>query len=256
MFVLHNLLEFAQIQIHHSQWCYLTISSSAPLLLLPSVFPSIRVFCIESAPPSGGQSIRASASASVLPMNIQDWFPLGLTGLMSLQSKGLSVLWPSAVFMVQLSHPYVTTGKTITLTIGHLSAKYYLCFLIMLSRFVIVFLQRSKHLLISWLQSPSVVILEPKKSKYVTASTFSPSICHEVMGLDAMILVFECLASSLPFQSSLSLSSRSSLGPLHFLAVEWYRLRIWGCWYFSQQFWLQLVIHPAWHSTWCTLHIL
>ena len=98
-----------------------------PLLLLPSVFPSIRVFSNESFFTSGGQSIGASASASILPMNIQDWFPLGLTGWISLLSKGLSsllqhrslkasILQCSASFMVQLSHPYMTTGKTIALT--------------------------------------------------------------------------------------------------------------------------------------------
>ena len=92
-------------------------------------------------------------------------------------------LWCSAFFTVQLSHPYMTTGKTIALTrrtfVGN-----------MLSRLVITFLPRSKHLLISWLQSPSAVILEPPKIKSVTVYTVSPSICHEVMGPDAMILVF------------------------------------------------------------------
>ena len=98
-----------------------------PLFLLLSVFPSIKVFSNELALPSGGQSITASALASGCPMNIQGWFPLGLTGLIPLKSKRLkssptchsskaSVLWHSAFFMVQLSHPYMTTGKTITLT--------------------------------------------------------------------------------------------------------------------------------------------
>ena len=100
-----------------------------PLLLLPSIFPSIRVFSNESTLAWGGQSIGVSASASVLPMNIQDWFPFRLTGLISLQSKGLSrvfsnntiqklsILQCSAFFIVQLSHTYMTTGKTIALTI-------------------------------------------------------------------------------------------------------------------------------------------
>ena len=99
-----------------------------PLLLLPSIFPSIRAFPVSQLFVSGGQSIRASASASVLPMNIQGWFPLGLTGLISLLSKGLknllqhhslkiSILWHSAFFMIQLSHPYMTTGKIIALSI-------------------------------------------------------------------------------------------------------------------------------------------
>ena len=135
----------------------------------------------------GGQSIRVSAS--VLPMNIQ-------TGLISLQSKGLSRVFSSTTvqkhqffFLVELSHSYTTTGKTIALTRWTFVSKLSLLFN-MLSRFVITFLPRSKCLLIYWLQSPSAVILEPKKIKSVTVSIISPSICHKVMGLDAMILVF------------------------------------------------------------------
>ena len=125
---------------------------------------------------SGGQSIGISASASVLPMNIQDWFPLGLIGFISLQSKGLSrvfsnttvqkkasVLRQSAFFMVQFSHPYVTTGKTTPLTRRTFVSKVMSLLFNMLSRLVIAFLPRSKHLLISWLQLPSSVILEPPK---------------------------------------------------------------------------------------------
>ena len=96
----------------------------------------------------------------------------------------------SAFFIVQLSHPYVTTGKTIALTTRTFVSEVMSLLFYTLSRFVMAFLPRSKHLLISWLQSPSAVILEPKKIKSVTASTFSPSICHEVMGLDAMIFIF------------------------------------------------------------------
>ena len=92
--------------------------------------------------------------------------------------------------MVQLSHPYITTGKTIDLTIWIIVSKVMSLLFNMLARFVIVYLQRSKHLLISLLQSPSAVILEPKKIKSVTVSIVSASICHEVMGPDAMILVF------------------------------------------------------------------
>ena len=92
--------------------------------------------------------------------------------------------------MVQLSHPYMTTGKTIALIIQTFVSKVMSLLFNMLSRLVIAFLLRSKHLLISWLQSPSVVILEPKKIKSVTVSIVSPSICHKVMGPDAMILVF------------------------------------------------------------------
>ena len=106
------------------------------------------------------------------------------------QSSKASILQCSAFFILQLSHPFMTTGKTISLTIQTFVGKV-LCMLFnMLSRFVIAFLPRSKHLLISWLQSPSAVILEPKKIKSVTVCIVSLSICHEVMRLDAMILVF------------------------------------------------------------------
>ena len=139
---------------------------------------------------SGGQSIGASASASVLPMNIQDWFSLGLTGLIYLQSKGLSrvfsnttiqkhqffgaqpsILQCSAFFMVQLSHPYITTGKTIALIRWTFVGKVMSLLFNMLSRFIMAFL-RSKHLLILWLQSLSAVILEPKKIKSATVPIF------------------------------------------------------------------------------------
>ena len=101
----------------------------------------------------------------------------------------------------------------------------------MLSRFVIAFLLRSKPLLISWLQSPSTVILEPKKIKSVTVSIVSPSICHKVMGPDAMIIVYWMLTLSQFFHSPLSLSSRGSLIPLHFLPLRWRHLLTWGYWY-------------------------
>ena len=147
---------------------------------------------------SGGQRIGVSASASVLSMNIQDWFPLGWTGLI-LQSKGLSRVFSNTTvqkhqfFSAQLHVPtltYMTTGKPIALTIWIFVGKVMSLLFNMLSRLVITFLPRSKRLLISWLQSPSAVILELKKIKSVTASTVSPSICHEVMGPDAMIFVF------------------------------------------------------------------
>ena len=121
---------------------------------------------------SGSQSTEALASASVLPMNIQDWFPLWLTGWISLQSKGLSrvyhsskasVLWYSAFFMVLLSHPYMTTGKAVALTRWTFVSKVMSLLFNMLSRLVMTFLPRSMRLLISWLQSPSAVILEPPK---------------------------------------------------------------------------------------------
>ena len=106
------------------------------------------------------------------------------------QFKSSSILWHSAFFTVQLSHPYMTTRKTIALTRLTFVGKVMSLLLNMLSRLVITFLPRSKRLLISWLQSLSAVILEPRKIKSDTVSTVSPSISHEVMGPDAMILVF------------------------------------------------------------------
>ena len=131
-------------------------------------------------------------------MNIQDWFPLGLTGWISLQSKGLSrvlsntsleasFLQHSAIFIIQ--HLYMITGKTIALTRQTFVGKVMYPLFNTPSRFVIALLPRSKHLLIPWLQSPYAVILEPKKIKSLTVSIVSPSICYEVMRLDAMFFV-------------------------------------------------------------------
>ena len=139
-------------------------------------------------------------------MNIQDWFPLGWTGWIALQSKGLSRVFPDTA--VQKPHSSVlsilyspmTAGKTRALTRQTFVGKVMFLFFNMLPRLVIAFLPRSKHLLISWLQSPSAVILEPQKIKFVTVS---PSICHEVMGPDPMILVFWTLI----FKPTFSLSS-------------------------------------------------
>ena len=151
---------------------------------------------------SGGQSTEVSASTSLLPVNIQDqlisfrmdWLDLltvqgTLKSLFQHHSSKASILRHSAFFIVQLSHPYMITGKTIALTRWTFVSKVVSLLFNMLSRLVIVFLPRSKCLLISWLQSLSAVILEPKKIKSVTVSTVYPSICHEVMGPDAMILV-------------------------------------------------------------------
>ena len=104
--------------------------------------------------------------------------------------------------MVQLSHPYMTTGKTIALTRWTFLGKVMSLLFSMLSRFVIAFLPRSERLLISWLQSPSAVILEPQKIKSVTVSIVSPSLCHEVMGLDAMIFVYLMLSLKPAFSLS------------------------------------------------------
>ena len=176
-----------------SQQSHLTISSSViPFSCLQS-FPASGSFPISLLFASGGHSIKASASASVLLMNIQEWFPLGWTGLISLQSKGLlrvfsqhrssktSILQCSAFFIVQLLHPYMTIGKTIALTRQTFISKVMSLLFNMLSRLVIAFLPR-RRVLISWLQSLSAVILEPKKIKCVPIFIVSLSICHEVMG--------------------------------------------------------------------------
>ena len=113
-----------------------------------------------------------------------------LKSLIQHHSSKASILLHSAFFIVKLSHPYMTNGKTIALTRGIYVSKVMSLLFNMLSRLFITFLPRSKHLLISWLQSPSEVILEPPKVKSVTVSIVSPSICHEVMGPDVMILVF------------------------------------------------------------------
>ena len=166
-----------------SWWCHPAISPSVVLFAscLQS-FPASGSFPVRQFFTSGGQSIGVSASASVLPMNIQDWFPLGWTDWISLQvtlksllqhySSKASILWRSAFFMVQLSHPYMITGETIALTGCLFVSKVISMLFNILSRFVIAFLSRKKWILISWLKSPSVVILEPKKIKSVSFHCF------------------------------------------------------------------------------------
>ena len=171
-------------------------------LLLPPIPPSIRVFSNEST-----LHIRWpkywSFSFSISPSNEHpglisfrmDWLDLlavqgTLKSLLQHYSSKASILQCSIFFTVQLSHPYMTTGKTIALTRWAFVGKIMSLLFNMLSRLVIIFLPRSKHLLISWLQSPSAVILEPQNIKSDTVSTVSPSISHEVMGPEAMILVF------------------------------------------------------------------
>ena len=170
-----------------------------PLLLPPSIFPSIRVFSNESAlrirwPKDWSFSFNISPSSEHpgLISFRMDWLDLlavqgTLKSLLQHHSSKASILLRSAFFIVQHSHPYMTTGKTIALTRRTFVGKVMSLLLNTLSRLVITFLPRSKCLLISWLQSLSTVILEPLKIKSVTVS---PSICHEVMRPDAMILVF------------------------------------------------------------------
>ena len=173
-----------------------------PLLLLTPIPPSIRVFSSESALHMRWPKYW-SFSFSISPSNEHPglvsfrmvWLDLlavqgTLKSLLQHHSSKASILWCSAFFTVQLSHPYMTTGKTIALTRRTFVGKIISLLLNILSRLVITFLPRSKHLLISWLQSPSAVILEPRKIKSDTVSTVSPSISYEVMGPDAMIFVF------------------------------------------------------------------
>ena len=167
------------------QWCHPTISSSV-VPFSSCLNPSQHQGLFKSV----SSSHQVAKQTSVLPMNTQDWSPLGWTGWISLQSKGLfnsllqhhsskaSILQHSALFTVQLSHPYMTTGRTIALTRQTFVDKVVSLLLNVLSRLVITFLPRSKCLLISWLQSPSAVILEPRKIKSATVSAVPPSICH------------------------------------------------------------------------------
>ena len=172
-----------------------------PLLLLPSIFPSIRVFANESALHTRGPkywsfsfNISPSKEYSGLISFRMAWLDLlavqgTLKSLLQHHSSKASVLRCSVFFIVQLSHPYITTGKTIALTRQTFVNKGMSLLFNMLSRLVKTFLPRNKCLLILWLQSMKF-ILESPKIKLVTVSTVSPSICHEVMGPDAMILVF------------------------------------------------------------------
>ena len=170
-----------------------------PLLLLPSIPPSIRVFSNESAlrirwPKYWSFSFNISPykeHPGLISFRM-DWLDLlavqgTLKSLLQHHSSKASILRRSAFFTVQISHPYLTAGKTIALTRQTFVGKVMSLLLIMLSRLTIAFLPRSKRLFISWLQSPSAVILEPKKIKSDTVSTVSPSVSHEVVGPDAMI---------------------------------------------------------------------
>ena len=219
--VLHSLPGFTQTNV---LWFHPLSHPFPPALSLSNSFiqiyalsKSIRVFskekalCIRSPKYwSFNFSIKASNEYSGLISFRIDWFDL-LAAQGTLESLVLqhhnsktSILCPSAFFMVQVSHSCMTTGKVIALTIQVFVGKVMTLFFNMLSRCVIAFLPRSKCLLIPWLQWLSTVILEPKKIKSVTNSIVSPSIYHEVMGLDAMILVFWMLSFKLGFSPSSS----------------------------------------------------
>ena len=198
----HQFPESTQTHVHRVSDAIQPSHPLCPLLLLPPIPPSIRVFSNES-------TLRVrwpkywSFRFSIIPskeipglssfrMNWLDFLAVQgtLKSLLQHHSSKASILRRSAFFTVQLSHPYMTTGKSIALTRWTIVCKVMSLLLNMLSRLVITFPPRSKCLLISWLQSPSAVILEPPKIKSDTISTVSPSISHEVMGPDAMILVF------------------------------------------------------------------
>ena len=196
----HQLPESTQSHVHlvGDAFSHLILT----LILLPSILPSIRIFSNESTvrmkwPKYWSFSINISPSNEhpgliSFRMNWLDLLAVQgtLKSLLQHHSSKPSVLQCSAFFTVQFSHPHMTTRKTIALTRWTFVGKGMSLLLNMLSRLVITFLPRSRHLLISWLQSPSAVILKPRNIKSGTVFTVSPSICHEVMRPDAMILVF------------------------------------------------------------------
>ena len=239
---------------------------SSPLSLLPSIYPSIRIF-------SNGSALLIrwpkywSFSLSISPPNeYSGLISFRMTGLISLLCKGLSRVFSSTTiekhhfFGAQpslWSSSHICTWlleKPKLLLYKPLSAKWCLCFFNTPCRFVIAFLPRSKCL--NFMTAVTVHSeFGSQENKICRCFHFSPFIFHEVMGLDAMTLVFWMVILSQVFHSPLSPSSRGSLVTLHFLPWEWYHLHIWNCWYFSQQSWFQLEIHPARPFTWCTLLI-
>ena len=216
---------------------------------------------------SGGQSIRASASAPVLPMNSQvwiffriDWFDLPdvqgtLRGLFQHQFKGISSPVLSLLCdqsLTSIPDYWKNHGFDLWIFVGKVRSLLFNA----LSRFVIAFLPRSKCLLNSWMQSPSAPS-EPsstQENKICHCFHFFPIYLHEVIWPMPWSLFLECWILSQLFHSPLFPSSGGALVTLHFLALEQCHLHIWGCWYFSQQSWFQLLIHPAWHFPWCTQH--
>ena len=227
------------------RWCHTAISSSDALFsFCPQSSPASGSFPMSRLFVSGDQNIGASVSASVLPMSIQGWFPLRLICC----PRGSQESSPAPQFKDNnFSALCLLYGPALTIIHDYWkdrSRDYTdLCwqsnvFALQHTKFVTAFLPKSNYLLILWLQSSSTVILEPKKRKSVTASTFSPSICHEVMGLDAIILVFLIFSFKPAFFTLPPLSpSRGSLVPLHFMPLECYHLHIWGCGCFSGQSW-------------------
>ena len=197
----HQLSDLPKLMSIESVMPFTQLILCLPVLLLPPIPPSIRVFSSESTlcmrwPKYWSFSFSMSPSNQHPGLIFRmEWLDLlavqgTLKSLLQHHSSKASILWCSAFFIVQLSHPYVTIGNTIALTRRTFVGKVMSLLFNMLSRLVITFLPRNKHLLISWLQSPSAVILEPPKIKSDTVSTVSPSISYEVMGPDAMIFIF------------------------------------------------------------------
>ena len=226
-----------------SQWCHPTISSPVvPFSSCPQSFPASGSFPMSQFISSGWPndwsfsfSISPSKAYSGLISARSDWFDLlavqgTLKSFLQHHSSKASILWRSAFFIVQLSHPYMTTRKTIALTRRTFVVRVMPLLFNMLSRLVITFLQRSKCLLISRPQSPCAVILEPLKIKSLTVSIVSYSICHEWMGPDAMILVFWTLSFKPTFHSPLSLSARGSFVLLHFPGGIGVKMNVDLCW--------------------------
>ena len=234
--------------------------SSSILLLLPSIFPSIRVFSNGSAfrirwPKYWNFSFSPSNEYSGWIFFSIDWLDLcavqgTLKSLLQHHSWKASTLRSSASFMVQHSHPYMTTGKTIALTRWTFVGKVMSLLFNMLPRFVIAFLPRSKNLLVSWLRSASAVILELKKRKSATISTVSPSICHERMGLDAMILVFWMLS----FKPAISLSSFTFIK--RFFSSSLSAIRVVSSAYLKLLIFLAAILIPACASSIPAFHMI
>ena len=254
--VLHFLLEFAHwspfefSQIDVLQVIDVLQASHpllSPLLLLASIFPSIRVFPVSQFFASHSQNVEFQLQHQFFQwiFRVELLAAQGtLKSLLQHHYWKASILQHSICFMVQLSYPYMTTGKTIALTVCTFVSKVMFLLLNTLFRFVITFLLRSKHLLISWLQLASAVILEPRKLKCYSFHLFSFSLpwsvgtkCH-----DFSLLNVEYQGS---FFTLLFHPHQETLIFLHLPPLEWYHLHIWSCWYFPQQSWFQLVLHPA-----------
>ena len=232
-----------------------------PLLLLPSIPPSIKVFSNELTLCTRWPKYWSFSHSNEHPGLISfrmDWLDhLAVQGtlksLLQHHSSKASILRCSAFFTVQLSHPYMTTGKTIALTRRTFVDRVMFLLLNMLTRLVITFLPRSKCLLISCLQSPSAVIMEPRKIKSDTVSPVSPSISHEVMGPDAMIFVFWMLSFKPSFLLSSftyikRLFSSSSLSAVRVVSSAYLRLLI-----FLPRILIPACASSSLHFAWCIL---